>query len=83
MITGDNPLTACHVAKQLKITTRKSLLLQPPANLSGDWYWESVDTSVKKYLDTTVSVTKQLGQQFDFCLTGDVCEIDLFIFLNV
>ena len=74
MITGDNPLTACHVAKQLKITTQKILLLQSPADLSGDWYWESVNASVKRAIDTNPSAIKELGHQFDLCLTGDVSD---------
>ena len=39
MITGDNPLTACHVARVLKFTNKKktTLVLDEPHDHSHDW----------------------------------------------
>ena len=35
MITGDNPLTACHVAKELKLTKKQTLVLSASGASSG------------------------------------------------
>ena len=47
MITGDNPLTACHVAKELKFTQKKTtLVLTKIENLSENdekFEWQSID----------------------------------------
>ena len=38
MITGDNPLTACHVAKELKIVKKETLIYYPPEGETDDRY---------------------------------------------
>ncbi len=52
MITGDNPLTACHVGRELKFTQRKTTLILTKIDnskgLSGEEYeWQSVDQVIK------------------------------------
>ncbi|KYB27482.1 endoplasmic reticulum transmembrane helix translocase [Tribolium castaneum] len=65
MITGDNPLTACHVAKELKITTKTTLNL---TEKKGEWVWESIDQSEKLPLEYDY---KTLVAKYDLCITGD------------
>lgn len=67
MLTGDNPLTACHVAKELKIATRKTLVLKE-AN-EGVWHWQSIGGGTTVAMETSPA---ELGKTFDLCLTGDV-----------
>lgn len=64
MITGDNPLTACHVARQLKMHSKEAILILNADTLN----WESVDGSIQLPFDTTED--KTLVAQFDLCLTG-------------
>ena len=38
MITGDNPLTACHVAKELNLTRKTTLVLTAHHSDMQGWY---------------------------------------------
>lgn len=68
MLTGDNPFTACHVAKQVALVNRPSTLL-----LQDKTHWISVD-------DKTVSIPFEIGRledlamQHNLCITGSSLE---------
>ncbi|TMS40027.1 hypothetical protein L596_006463 [Steinernema carpocapsae] len=70
MITGDNALTACHVASVLRFTKkgRTILILDTPEEDGGEWEWKSADETVAVPL--TNQITKQFLNQYDFCVTG-------------
>ncbi|KAI4100779.1 MAG: hypothetical protein L6R37_005271 [Teloschistes peruensis] len=72
MITGDNPLTAVHVARQVEIIDREVLILDAPEHDDSGkkLVWRSVNDTInipvdpKKPLDADVLRTK------DLCVTG-------------
>uniref|UniRef100_A0ABM0MXR2 Probable cation-transporting ATPase 13A1-like n=1 Tax=Saccoglossus kowalevskii TaxID=10224 RepID=A0ABM0MXR2_SACKO len=71
MITGDNPLTACYVAKELKFSKKPStLILTPPDTKDSDWHWQSVDDTI-----TLPMIPKgganELIKNYDLCMTGE------------
>ena len=68
MLTGDSPLTACHVAKELKISPNKQLILTQVEQDSNEWVWQKVGGDLAFPLDDW----QQLRNQYDLCLTGDV-----------
>ena len=71
MITGDNPLTACHIAKELRMTRKSHTLILTEPHLPEDtWQWKSVDSTVS--LDVSSSNLSQL-KAYDLCITGEVC----------
>lgn len=69
MITGDNPLTACHVAKELRFTKRTIVVLSRNES-DSTWCWESINGEVRIPLGEKRSV-KDLYKELDFCITGD------------
>lgn len=71
MITGDNPLTACHVAKELRFTKKPILVLT--ANDDGTrWQWQGIVGDVKIPIGGKSSQkVKETIKEYDFCITGD------------
>jgi cation-transporting ATPase 13A1 len=72
MITGDNPLTACHVAGELKfIKKQNALLLQNDHDDHEDskrrWYWTTIDNKARFDMN-------KYEAEHDLCLTGDAFE---------
>lgn len=80
MITGDNPLTACHVARELHFMQKEHTLVLQPSPSPGEWHWESIDGSVRVPLPPP-SVSSFV-HQYDLCVTGEglarlTCETQL------
>lgn len=72
MITGDNPLTAVHVARQVEIVDRECLILDAPENdTSGEkLVWRSVDEKTIIPVDPTADIDQKIIDGFDLCVTG-------------
>ncbi|KAL9707030.1 hypothetical protein quinque_010548 [Culex quinquefasciatus] len=73
MITGDNPLTACHVAKELRFTKRTIVVLTRGDDRDdAEWHWESINGETRLPLgkDDKRSV-RELYKEHDFCITGE------------
>ncbi|XP_043724441.1 probable manganese-transporting ATPase PDR2 [Telopea speciosissima] len=72
MITGDQALTACHVAGQVNIISKQTLILCPARNDDG-FAWISPDeTDVITYSDKEVET---LSDSYDLCIGGDCFEM--------
>ncbi|KAG0300168.1 hypothetical protein BGZ97_003362 [Linnemannia gamsii] len=72
MITGDNPLTACHVARQVDIVNRDVLIMDVREDGTGpeDLVWKSVDESKIIALDPTKPFDAAIFRDYDICVTG-------------
>ena len=72
MITGDNPLTAVHVARQVEIIDREVLILDAPEHDdSGEkLVWRSVDDKVSIPVDPSKPLSEDIIRKKDLCVTG-------------
>ncbi|XP_077069665.1 endoplasmic reticulum transmembrane helix translocase [Siphateles boraxobius] len=69
MITGDNPLTACHVARELHFIQKEHTLILQPGPDQDEWQWVSIDDSV--CLPLPPSSVSDLISRYDLCVTGE------------
>ncbi|KAI1340328.1 cation pump, Ca2+ pump [Xylariaceae sp. FL0016] len=72
MITGDNPLTAVHVAREVEIVDREVLILDAPEhNDGGDrLVWRSADDKTNISVDASKPIDPQILKSKDICVTG-------------
>ncbi|XP_050428737.1 endoplasmic reticulum transmembrane helix translocase [Adelges cooleyi] len=68
MITGDNALTACYVAKELNFTRSSSQIILTLAEVGAKWSWVNESCKILEPLNENV---KDLVRSYDLCLTGD------------
>lgn len=72
MITGDQALTACHVAREVHIISKPSLILAPMKN-KEQYEWVSPDeTETVSYSEEEVEA---LAEDHDLCIGGDCFEM--------
>ncbi|KAI9114351.1 hypothetical protein K1719_014579 [Acacia pycnantha] len=72
MITGDQALTACHVASQVHIISKPTLILSPASNVEG-YKWMSPDES--ETFPYSVKEVESLSETHDLCIGGDCIEM--------
>ncbi|KAJ5888551.1 ATPase P-type K/Mg/Cd/Cu/Zn/Na/Ca/Na/H-transporter [Penicillium taxi] len=72
MITGDNPLTAVHVARKVEIVDREVLILDAPENdTSGTrLVWRTIDDKLNTDVDPTKPLDPEILNSKDICITG-------------
>ncbi|XP_039206296.1 manganese-transporting ATPase 13A1 isoform X4 [Crotalus tigris] len=70
MITGDSPLTACHVAQELHFTQKEqTLILQPSPSKGSDWRWQSINGTT--VLPVAPDSLQELISNHNLCITGE------------
>ncbi|KAI9027572.1 hypothetical protein CLU79DRAFT_739782 [Phycomyces nitens] len=72
MITGDNPLTACAVARQVGIVEREVLIVEKDEKTKENNMvtFHSIDDSFKLEIDADAPLDQKLLDEYDVCLTG-------------
>ncbi|ETE70995.1 putative cation-transporting ATPase 13A1, partial [Ophiophagus hannah] len=69
MITGDSPLTACHVAQELHFTQKEQTLILQPASKGSGWKWQSISGTT--VLPIVPDSLRELTSHHNLCITGE------------
>jgi cation-transporting ATPase 13A1 len=72
MITGDNPLTAVHVAREVEIVDRDVVILDAPESDDGGdkLVWRSIDEKLNITVDPDAPIDHSILDKNDICVTG-------------
>jgi manganese-transporting P-type ATPase len=66
IITGDNPLTGCHVGSQLNFIKKENTLVLKSTD-NKEWHWTTFNDSQTIKLNSN----ELINTNYDYCLTGD------------
>lgn len=71
MITGDNPLTAVHVARDVEIVDREVMILDlKEGTTSNELVWRNVDETNVIPVNSSEPFDQSLFKNYDICITG-------------
>ncbi len=71
MITGDNVLTACHVAEQLGMLSKPALVLSKTVDAEGESvHWRTRRAEENEHLSLSHDLAQLVGE-YDLCVSGD------------
>ncbi|VEU23311.1 DEKNAAC104436 [Brettanomyces naardenensis] len=78
MITGDNPLTACHVAKEVGIVSKPVFILDKPekphSNGKLDLEWRNIEETNITGVSSDDELDSKIFSKHDICVTGYALE---------
>lgn len=70
MITGDNPLTASHVARDVEIVDRDVMILDLKEGSTEELVWRNVDETKVVAVNPNLPIDADILRDYDICITG-------------
>lgn len=76
MITGDNALTACHVAKEVEIIDREVMILDVQShNGKEELVGKTIEDEKIAIIDPVEHISKEILDRYDLCVTGSALSL--------